>query len=185
MSKPKPWPLWLVVTLRAVISATVTALITFLPLHDALFGFRVFAMFTLLSGVVMVVSARYSMTDSTTRYFVFGQGMLGVVAGGSALYLQHWSQAILLALITLWAILSGILELYGGLRLPKGDTQKNDLVFVGALTLVLGLAFLLQSPDSVLQIGLFGLYSAIVAVYLAIAGFSMRPQKAQSAVEGK
>lgn len=71
--------------------------------------------------------------------------------------------------------------------------ESRDAVVVGALTLLLGVALLFVQPGYSLDytieearatftltgitigVGLFGGYAAIVAVYLAIAGFSPRP----------
>jgi hypothetical protein len=72
-------------------------------------------------------------------------------------------------------------------------SESRDAVVVGVLTIVLGVALLFVQPAYALNyrieeahatftltgviigVGLFGGYAAIVAVYLAIAGFSPRP----------
>jgi hypothetical protein len=76
---------------------------------------------------------------------------------------------------------------------PAPRSEGRDALVVGILTLVLGIALLLVNPAFALQytiedvhetftltgtiigVGIFGGYAAIVAVYLAIAGFSPRP----------
>lgn len=80
---------------------------------------------------------------------------------------------------------------------PLGPrSEARDAVVVGIVTIVLGIALLFVSPQFALDytiddanatftltgitigVGVFGGYAAIVAVYLAIAGFSPRPAAA-------
>lgn len=77
---------------------------------------------------------------------------------------------------------------------PVGPrSESRDAVVVGAVTVLLGIALLFVQPDYALDytieeahqtftltgvtigVGVFGGYAAIIAVYLAIAGFSPRP----------
>ena len=84
---------------------------------------------------------------------------------------------------------------------PAPRSEGRDAIVIGILTVVLGLALLLVNPAFSLQytiddvaetftltgitigVGIFGGYAAIVAVYLAIAGFSPRAA-ADPATEG-
>ncbi|WP_426322709.1 acyl-CoA synthetase [Microbacterium sp. E-13] len=74
-------------------------------------------------------------------------------------------------------------------------SESRDAVVVGAITVLLGIALLFVQPAYALDytieearatftltgitigVGLFGGYAAIIAVYLAIAGFSPRPDE--------
>ncbi len=105
-------------------------------------------------------------------------------------------------IVIAWALLTGLVETITGARglraargLPKTDaarTESRDALTVGILTIALGLGLLLVPTQYALQytiedadatftltgiiigVGIFGGYAAIVAVYLAIAGFSPR-----------
>ena len=75
---------------------------------------------------------------------------------------------------------------------PGPISESRDAVVIGIITLILGLALLVVPTQYALQytidearetftltgitigVGIFGAYAAIVAVYLAIAGFSPR-----------
>lgn len=82
---------------------------------------------------------------------------------------------------------------------PVPRSESRDAVVVGAITVILGIALLFVRPDFALDytieearqsftltgvtigVGLFGGYAAIIAVYLAIAGFSPRTVTAGAA----
>ena len=95
-----------------------------------------------------------------------------------------------------WAAASGLVELLAGLRARRTDPAAKDAITVGSLGLLLAVVLLLIPADYSLQysvdgagsltlsgiilaVGMFGGYAAIVAVFLAIAGFS--PRRAVSA----
>jgi hypothetical protein len=81
-------------------------------------------------------------------------------------------------------------------------SESRDALVIGAVTVVLGIALLFVQPDYALDytieearetftltgitigVGVFGGYAAIVAVYLAIAGFSPRPAGAGPVTTG-
>jgi hypothetical protein len=104
-------------------------------------------------------------------------------------------------LIPAWALVAGGLELAQGIAQRRSGErgEARDTVTVAVLTLVLGAAVLLVPAGyaldyyiedagrsftltgEIIAVGLFGGYAAIVAVLLAIAGFS--PRVAQHAAE--
>ena len=80
---------------------------------------------------------------------------------------------------------------------PGPVSESRDGVVIGIITLILGLALLVVPTQYALQytieearqtftltgitigVGIFGAYAAIVAVYLAIAGFSPRKRRSR------
>jgi hypothetical protein len=88
-------------------------------------------------------------------------------------------------------IVSGALELVAGLRSRGELAVARDWIFLGAGSIVFGIAVLLVPVDysqaitvpgkvlpnltaSVVVVGMLGAYAAIVAVYLVIAGLSLK-----------
>ncbi|WP_223172556.1 hypothetical protein [Microbacterium sp. NIBRBAC000506063] len=102
------------------------------------------------------------------------------------------STTMFFVVVISWAALSGLVELLAGIRNRRaGDPTGRDMVTVGIATLLLAVAVLvvpqtyslvytIEEAGSftltgiILAVGMFGAYAAIVAVYLAIAGFSPR-----------
>ncbi|RIJ56851.1 DUF308 domain-containing protein, partial [Clavibacter phaseoli] len=125
------------------------------------------------------------------RTSAVAQGALTVVAGVAALLARDGGVLVLLYVVSVWAVVTGFLELVAGLRSRGRVPGATDAITVGALTVVLAVAFLLVPPDLVVQyggveqregqltapvvaVGLLGAYAAIVGVFLVIAALSMK-----------
>ncbi|WP_292902589.1 acyl-CoA synthetase [Microbacterium sp.] len=178
---------------RALFAALAAVMVTFSSDHSAAVGSSVFSGFALATALVLVLSA----------WLVFPSGqrstplLLAVITGvaGLAASIGAWrSTTFFFVLVIVWAILSGTVEILGAVRdrrAGRSAAVARDGLTVGILTLVLALAFLLTPMQYtydysiegagsftltgiVIAVGIFGGYAAIVAVYLAIAGFSPR-----------
>ena len=164
---------WTVPLARALVALVPAAVITFNADHSAQFGLYVFGVFALVNGVVTTLTSWRTITDARDRTLFTVQGVVGVVAGVLALVLHAGGLGFFLYLVTVWAAVTGVLELYSGLRLRGRGDVTRDWLIVGVLTAVLSLAFLLLPPHAVVSVGLLGAYLVIIGVYLVIAGFSL------------
>jgi hypothetical protein len=120
------------------------------------------------------------------------QAIVSVAAGVAALIGMHGGLPVLLVVVALWGIIAGFLELYAGVRSRGKRAVARDWIFIGALTVLFAVVCLVIPPGyvqhynapgdggsrilnaSVMVVGAMGIYGAVVAVYLAIAGFSLR-----------
>lgn len=182
---------WMVPILRAVIALATAGVITFTQGHSSQFGLITFGVFTLLSGAIVGGFAFPNFSDTVTRAFFLGQGVIGVVTGVFSLMLSGGGLSIFLYVVTLWAALTGFLELYSGIRWRGRLVAAKDWTAVGAFTVLLALATLLVPPGleqrfaapggvegvlraDIVVVGLVGAYAAIIGVYLVIGGLSLR-----------
>lgn len=178
--------------LRALFAAIAAVMITFSPDHSAPIGLTVFGGFAIATAIVLLLSA----------WLARPAGQLGRVVLLAAVYLvggmvagapQLRSTTTLFAVLIAWGLLAGLVELVTGLAERRAEpATARDTIFVGALTMVLGIAVLLVRPEyrldyaieeagrsftltgTIIAVGLFGGYAAIVAAFLGIAGFSPR-----------
>ena len=85
------------------------------------------------------------------------------------------------------AAVTGIVELFAGLRARGRTSAARDWIAVGGFTAVLAIVFLVFPLDAVTAVGLLGGYFVIVGVYLTIGGFSLKwaaaPESAASGTE--
>ncbi len=170
----KPSGYWVVPVARAVIALVASGVITFNSNHSATFGLIVFGSFAVVEGLLVGILSLRSVADRTVRSLFMAKGVIGVLAGVLALSLSTSGLGLFLYLVSVWAALTGFIELYCGLRSRSKDASARDWIVVGAFTAVLAIVFLLIPSDSVLAVGLFGAYAVIIGVYLAIGGFSLR-----------
>ncbi len=181
---PKSNRYWVVPAVRAVVALAATAVITFTrDAHTAEFGLIVFGVFAILDGLATAVLTATSGLRGNTRTLFIVQGAIGVIAGVLALTLMTSGLGLYLYLVTVWAALTGFLELYNGIRNRGRDAAARDWLITGALTAVLAIAFLLIPVDALLSIGLFGAWAVIVGVFQAIGAVSLRSASRAVAAE--
>jgi uncharacterized membrane protein HdeD (DUF308 family) len=168
---------WTVPVARAVVAFVPAAVITFTADHSAQFGLLVFGAFALLNGLVTALLSWRTVLDRRDRTLFLIQGAVGVVAGALALLLHAGGLGFFLYLVTVWAALTGALELYTGIRVRGRGQVARDWLIVGVLTAILSLIVLLIPPHAVVSVGLLGAYLVITGVYLAIAGVSLLPAR--------
>jgi uncharacterized membrane protein HdeD (DUF308 family) len=182
------WP-W--VLLRALPAAVVAVVITFSADHSTALGFVMFGALAVTTGVVVALSAALALDAGILRWTFLAQGALGVVLGAVALAFPGAGLGFLLLLVGAWAALTGFLELYSGLRSRGRSDSAKDWLFAGGLTVALAIVVLLipadysqpfAGPDgveraltaSIVLVGLIGAYSAVLGVFLVIAGLSLK-----------
>lgn len=181
--------------LRALFAAIAALMITFSPDHSAAIGFAVFGGFVAMSAVALVLGAWLAVPAGSRWPFI----LLAVVdlLAGFVSSVPGWrTEAMFFIVVIVWAAASGLIELLVGLRARRiaagsTDPAAKDAITVGALGLVLAIVLLmipvgytlsytvegagaLTLTGIILAVGMFGGYAAIVAVFLAIAGFSPR-----------
>ncbi len=193
-------PPWYVALARAVPALVLTGVITFSADHSAGLGLVTFGVFAVLSGTVVAVAALRWSGAGVERGVLVVQGGIAIVAGVASLVVLGAGLAYLVFTLTAFAILTGFLELYLGVRGvrglrratdPVGASLARDHIFLGALTVLLATAVLLVPPGlhqsftmqdgivrdltaSVVVVGLLGAYWAIIGIYLVIAGLSLK-----------
>lgn len=182
---------WPVPVIRAIPAAVLGLFITFVADHSAGFGLVVFGIFAVMSGALLAALAWVRLGGSGARAFLVAQGAVSIVAGILALLLQDGGIAMFFLLVTAFAIVTGFLELYSGLRTRRRFVASGDWLVGGVLTILTAIALLLVPPGlhqntrtpegttgvldaSVVAVGILGAYAALLAVYLLIAGFSAK-----------
>ncbi len=165
---------WIVPIARAVLALVVAILITFSPDHSAAFGLLVFGAFAVIAGLIVALTARRTLADRPTRTLFLVHGIVSVLTGALALVFSTGGLGFFLYLVSVWAAVTGFLELYGGIRVRDRTAFSRDWIVTGAATAVLALVFLLLPPNAVVSVGLFSAYLVLLGVYLAIAGLSLK-----------
>lgn len=186
---------WIVPVVRAVLAFLPAIAITFIPDHSADFGLVVFGSWAVVSGVVLGALALRTLSGLARTLFLVN-GIVTAVAGLLALSFQGAGLPLYLYLVSVWAAITGFVELYAGIR-ERGRTDRalagtststnastdaaarrpsvaRDWITAGALTAIFAIAYLLLPPNAVVAVGLLGAYLVILGVYLAIAGFSLK-----------
>jgi hypothetical protein len=184
---------WYAPLARAVPAAALACVITFAGgFYTPEYGLASFGGYAILVGVLGAFLAVRALSAGVLRTVFLIQAIVSVVAGVAALIGMHGGLPVLLVVAALWGIIAGFLELYAGIRSRRRRAVARDWIFIGALTVLFAVVCLVIPPDyvqhynapgdggarvlnaSVMVVGALGIYGAVAAVYLAIAGFSLR-----------
>jgi uncharacterized membrane protein HdeD (DUF308 family) len=148
---------------RALIAVIPAVIITFNREHSAQLGLIVFGAFALASGLLLVLTGPRTLTVATDRSLFLIHGVVSMITG-----------ALALGFVSVWGAVTGFLEIYAGIRVRKRPLPAKDWLFTGVGGAVLALLFLLLPPNPVVSVGLFGAYLVFLAVFLPIAGLSLK-----------
>ena len=188
---------WIAPLVRAVPAIVLAIVITFSADHSAALGLLTFGVFGVVSGLgIGIVALRGAAGAGRTIQLI--QAALTVLAGVAALAVTGGGLPYLVLILSAWAVTTGFLELYLGLR-TRGEIGARDRMFIGALTIVLAIVVLVVPPDylqpfafdevtgevtaSVIIVGLLGAYWAILGVFLSIAAIPVKAPSAPTPVE--
>ncbi|RXZ71504.1 hypothetical protein ESP51_08240 [Agromyces albus] len=164
---------WTVPVVRGILAIVPAVVITFSPNHSPEFGLLVFGVWAIVSGLVVGALAMRFTADRGIRSLFVITAVVTVVAGLLAVSVPG-GLPFLLYLVSVWAAVTGFVELYAGLRARGRTPAARDWIAAGGLTALLALVFLLLPPDAVTAVGLLGGYLVILGVYLVIGGFSLK-----------
>jgi hypothetical protein len=184
---------WYAPLARAVPAAALACVITFAGgFYTPEYGLASFGGYAIVIGVLGAVLSLTRFSRGVLRTVFLIQAIVSVAAGVAALIGMNGGLPVLLVVVALWGIIAGFLELYAGVRSRGKRAVARDWIFVGAVTVLFSIVCLVIPPDyvqhynapgdggarvlnaSVMVVGAMGIYGAVIAVYLAIAGFSLR-----------
>lgn len=185
---------WVIPIVRALVAAVAAIVVTFSSDHSASFGLLVFGVFAILSGIVTGgLHLGVLRDDRVARWSFALQGLVAALAGGAALAIAASQPSLpaLVAIVTAWALITGALELYNGFRLRGRSPLAREWMTIGGLTVLLAIVLVtipqsldqhFTGPDgversltaSIVTVGIFGAYAAILAVLLTIGGLSLK-----------
>jgi uncharacterized membrane protein HdeD (DUF308 family) len=199
--RPRAAP-WTVTACRAGLALVLGLAITFTGGHSAGFGLVAFGAFGVLAGVVLLLGALLAL-HGTVRGSFLVQAVVTLAAGIAAIAVvtsapKRDDVIALVGIVSAFGIVTGALELVTGLRARRRDGSARDWILIGALTALLGVAFLVVPPDysqalggiqkitgtltaSVVLVGLLGAWGIVVGVLQAISAVSLRGTAAQDA----
>ncbi len=157
--------------LRAALLAAIGFAVTFTaPLHeDVAFNRSIFVV--LCAALVALAAAQFfsarRAAEAIDRW-VFALGAIALLAGVATLATS--GAATFAFIVTVWAALGAVIELWRGLRLGHRES-----IMMGVLSGLLAIALTLAGGDPVAVIGFLGAYGILAGVYLAIAAFDFSP----------
>jgi uncharacterized membrane protein HdeD (DUF308 family) len=172
--------LWWALLLRGV-AAVLFGLAALLWPDETLWVLIVFfGAYALVAGVFTIAAGT---ADSTRRWLLLTEGVLGVVAGLIAFFWPGLTALVLLYVIAAWAIFTGVLEIMSAISLRREIDNEWMMILGGALSVLFGVLLAVLPGVGLLSLTwLIGIYALIFGVAFIILGFRVRGHGAGSRV---
>jgi uncharacterized membrane protein HdeD (DUF308 family) len=161
---------WWIFLVRGLVAIAFGLLALFYPAATLVTLILFYGVFALVDGVFAVVSAIRG-TGMGSRWWLALVGVLGIIAGLVTFFWPGITALALLTVIGVWALIYGIFEIIGAIRLRKEIDNEWLLLIHGVLAVLFGLMVLVRPGAGAVAliwlIGSFALASGIVLVVLA------------------
>jgi uncharacterized membrane protein HdeD (DUF308 family) len=144
-----------------------------------------FGAYLLVDGIFAIVAAVRAAGEEARWWLLLLEGILGVVVGLVAFFWPGLTALALLYLIAAWAIVTGIMEIVGAIRLRQEMVGEWALILSGALSVLFGVLLVaIPARAGLLSLTwLIGIYAVAFGVLLVILAFRVR--NATSSAEGR
>ncbi|MFO0994540.1 MAG: HdeD family acid-resistance protein [Hyphomicrobiales bacterium] len=132
--------------------------------------------YALVDGVLSVAAAIGGGGGAAPRWWLVVVGLLGIAAGLLTFFWPQITALVLLMFIGAWALIHGVFEIIGAIRLRKEIDNEWMLILSGALSVLFGAAMLIMPGAGALAlIWVIGAYSIIFGILFV--GFAFRLKK--------
>jgi uncharacterized membrane protein HdeD (DUF308 family) len=131
--------------------------------------------YALVDGVFALYAAISGNGGAGSRWWLAIVGIAGILAGLYAFFLPGPAALILLTLIAAWAIVSGVFEIVGAIRLRKEIDNEWMLILHGLLSVLFGVVlFAMPGAGAVAMIWVIGAYAIAAGVILSALAFKLK-----------
>ncbi len=165
---------WWLVVLRGV-AAIILGIIAFAMPGEALLTLILFwGAFAMVDGVLAIIAAVKG-GNPMPRWWLAIVGIAGITAGALTFLIPGLAALVLLTFIAVWAIVLGVMEIIGAIKLRKEIQGEWLLILNGAISVLFGLVLLWRPVTGALAlIYIIGFYAIVLGVIYVIFGLKMR-----------
>lgn len=130
--------------------------------------------FALVDGVLAVVAAVKG-GNPMPRWWLAIVGIAGIAAGAMTFLIPGLTALVLLTFIAVWAIILGVMEVYGAIKLRKEIEGEWFLILNGVLSVIFGILILWRPMTGALAvIYVIGAYAIVLGVIYVAFGFKLK-----------
>lgn len=165
--------------LRAFPALAAAAIITFSRNHAPVVGLAVFVGFAFLLASVLIFTIAAVPLEGVSRTMVGIQALSSVIAAAIAAVTINSGLTALILVMSIWAGVTGLAELYAGYR-STDKALSREWLTLGGFTALLAIVYAAIPMNDVYAVGLFGAYLAIIGIFQIIAGVSLRADSTQT-----
>jgi uncharacterized membrane protein HdeD (DUF308 family) len=165
---------WWLLVLRGVAAIVFGVLAFVWPGLTLLVLVILWGAFALVDGVLALAAAVVG-GNPMPRWWLAIVGLAGVVAGVLTFMWPGITALVLLVFIAAWAIVLGVFEIYGAIKMRKEIEGEWFLILSGALSVLFGLV-LLWRPDAgaLAVVWIIGAYAIVLGIIYIAFGLKLR-----------
>jgi uncharacterized membrane protein HdeD (DUF308 family) len=159
------------------VAAILLGLLAFIWPGITLFVLVIFwGAYMFVDGVFAIVAAVRAAGQEARWWLLLVEGILGVLVGIVTFIWPGLTALALLYLVAAWAIVTGILEIVGAIRLRREIEGEWALILAGVLSVIFGvLLAVIPAPAGLLSLTwLIGVYAIAFGVIMLILAFRLR-----------
>ena len=157
---------WWLVALRGVSALVLAVLLLLWTSRTLLALILVFGAYTLIDGLLTVVSAVRRGSQARRQLSLLVEGLLGIIAGMLTFVVPRFSAQFILVLLAVWAITTGVSAIRSAVHLRHEITGEWLLALGGITSVVFGLLLLVSGGSPVLVVVLLSGYATVFGVVL-------------------
>jgi uncharacterized membrane protein HdeD (DUF308 family) len=130
--------------------------------------------YALIDGVLAIVAAVKG-GNPMPRWWLVIAGLAGIVAGGLTFLMPGLTALVLVTFIAVWAIILGVMEIYGAIKLRKEIEGEWFLILNGAMSVLFGILLLWNPMTGALAVvWIIGAYAIILGIIYVMFGLKLR-----------
>ena len=172
---------WWLLLLRGIVSVLFGVLAFAWPGLTLVTLVLLYGAFALLDGAFALVAAILGAPGLASRWWLALVGVFGIAAGVLTFALPGLTALTLLVVIGSWALVKGGAEIIGAVRLRKEIDNEWALILNGALSVIIGLIFILRPGDGALAlVWVIGAYAVVIGILMIALSLRLRKHAAPS-----
>ncbi len=166
---------WWVVLLRGIVAVLFGLLAFFLPSITLIVLVLLFGIFAIVDGILSFERAFSASSRNESWIWPTIVGVLGIAAGVAAFIWPGITALVLLYIIAAWALLTGIVEIVGTIRMRREISDEWLFVLGGVLSVLFGLlVFARPGVGAIAVVWLIGFYAIVLGIQRIAVAFRMR-----------
>ena len=130
--------------------------------------------FALVDGVLAIIAAVKG-GNPMPRWWLAIVGIAGLAAGAVTFLMPGLTALVLVTFIAVWAIVLGVMEIYGAIKLRKEVEGEWFLILNGALSVVFGILLLWRPGIGALAlVWIIGAYAIVLGIIYVLFAFKLK-----------
>ncbi len=130
--------------------------------------------FALVDGVLAIIAAVKG-GNPMPRWWLAIVGIAGLAAGALTFLMPGLTALVLVTFIAVWAIVLGVMEIVGAIKLRKEIQGEWLLILNGAISVLFGLVLLWRPVTGLIAlVWIIGAYAIILGVIYVMFGLKLR-----------